>query len=271
VGAVPQECPAISDLDLTLRQNSTNPAAGPARTTPVTWISARRTASVLATLLVAGTIAFALLNRGAATGPPDRVDRVAARSATGTGSGAAQPAVPLVERMLDGLRDGRSVKSFDNPAAGAPVPAVQVANAVPTGRISIDAMELRSPFFEGVYDAVINKGPGHWPGTPLPGQAGNAVLSGHRATHGAEFFDLDVLRRGDKIDVRVGGRDRPLTYVVDGTRIVPQANYVRHVIRQPDDPDARYLTLFACDPVWDSTHRIVVRAQAAPVAPARAG
>jgi len=235
------------------------------------WIHARRAASVLVTLLLAGTIAFALLNRGAATGPPDRADRVAARSATGTGSGFAKPAVPLVERMLDGLRDGRSVKSFDNPAAGAPVPAVQVANAAPTGRVSIDAMKLRSPFFEGVHDAVTNKGLGHWPGTPLPGQAGNAVLSGHRTTHGAEFFDLDVLRGGDKIDVRVGGRDQPMTYVVEDTTIVRQSRYVRHVTRQPTDPDARVLTLFACDPLWDHTHRIVVRARATSPATAEAG
>jgi len=232
------------------------------------WISVRRTASALAILLIAGTACFLALNRGAATGPGPAGDSVAAPASESVVGRASQP---LVERMLDGLRDGRSVKSFDNPAAGASIPAVHIAKAVPTGRVSIDAMELRSPFFEGVYDAVINKGLGHWPGTPLPGQAGNAVLSGHRATHGAEFFDLDVLRGGDKIDVWVGGRDRKLTYVVDSTRIVRQSRYVRHVTRQPTDPDARVLTLFACDPLWDHTHRIVVRARATSPATAEAG
>lgn len=235
------------------------------RTSHVKWIPARRALTVLATVLIAATIAFVLLNRGAATGPRDQADAATKPAA------ARKDSPALVERVLEGLRQGRPARSFDNPTAGASVPEVQVARNVPVGQVQIPAMDLRSTFFEGVHDAVINKGPGHWPGTPLPGQAGNAVLSGHRVTHGAEFRDLDALRRGDKIDVRVGGRERPLTYRVENTTIVKQSRYVRHVTRQPARRNARLLTLFACDPLWDHTHRIVVRAQAAPLAVDRAG
>ena len=38
-------------------------------------------------------------------------------------------------------------------------------------------------------------GPGHLSGTPLPGEAGNAVVSGHRDTH---FAFLRGLREGTR-------------------------------------------------------------------------
>ena len=55
--------------------------------------------------------------------------------------------------------------------------------------------------FEGVDVATLKLGPGHMPETPLPGQPGNAVISGHRTTYGRPFFDLDQLAVGDSIGV----------------------------------------------------------------------
>jgi len=39
------------------------------------------------------------------------------------------------------------------------------------------------------------------PGTALPGQPGNAVISGHRTTYGAPFHDLDRVAAGDLVTV----------------------------------------------------------------------
>ena len=39
------------------------------------------------------------------------------------------------------------------------------------------------------------------PWTPVPGQPGNAVISGHRTTYGRPFYDLDQLGIGDRIEV----------------------------------------------------------------------
>lgn len=76
------------------------------------------------------------------------------------------------------------------PAQGRPVavlevPALQLFDAVVQGS---DAQDLRS-------------GPGHMPGTPLPGQPGNAVIAGRRATYGAPFGGLASLRTGEMIRV----------------------------------------------------------------------
>ena len=234
----------------------------------MTALTARRAAAVVATVLVAAVIAFVTLNRGAASGPSDDAAGGASDKPAAMPSAEARP---LVERMLERLGAGRSIRSIDDPVQASDVPEISVASSVPVGRLTIPAMDLRTSYFEGVHDAVIDRGPGHWPGTPLPGQEGNSVFSGHRATHGAEFVDLDVLDPGDRIVMRVGGRDEPYTYRVRGTTIVDQSRYVPYVTRQPVAQDARILTLFACNPVWDSTHRIVVRAELVGNGPAEAG
>jgi sortase A len=35
----------------------------------------------------------------------------------------------------------------------------------------------------------------------MPGQVGNTVISGHRTTNGAPFYNLDRLERGDTISI----------------------------------------------------------------------
>jgi sortase A len=52
---------------------------------------------------------------------------------------------------------------------------------------------------EGVSVDDLRKGPGHYPGTALPGGLGNFVVSGHRTTYLAPFNRVDELSLGDKI------------------------------------------------------------------------
>jgi sortase A len=82
-------------------------------------------------------------------------------------------------------------------------------------------------------------GPGHMDGTPLPGEPGNAVVSGHRDTH---FAFLRRLHVGDPVVVerRDGTRRR---YVVRTVAVVDQRD--TWVIE--DAGDTR-LTLLTCYP-----------------------
>ena len=57
---------------------------------------------------------------------------------------------------------------------------------------------------EGTSAGDLLAGPGHLASTPLPGQAGNAVVLGKGATAGAPFSRLTALRRGDDVAVRTG-------------------------------------------------------------------
>ena len=70
-------------------------------------------------------------------------------------------------------------------------------------RISVPSLDLEAVVFEGVSSATLAKGPGHMPGTPIPGQPGNSVISGHRTTYGRPFYDFDPWLPA------IGSRSRP--------------------------------------------------------------
>jgi sortase A len=125
------------------------------------------------------------------------------------------------------------------------------------GTIEIPKISINKIFVEGTGREDLKKGPGHYPGTPLPGQVGNAAIAGHRTTYGHPFFDLDQLARGDKIiTTSVAGR---YTYEVRDTLIVhPEDTYV-----VDNTPDAQ-LTLTTCNPKYSARERLVIKAVLVP-------
>ncbi|MDQ3030267.1 MAG: class E sortase [Actinomycetota bacterium] len=179
---------------------------------------------------------------------------------------------PAVIRRLRELRrnggDDVQVASGDDPVAGASGRLRRLfvndkRKGGPIGRIQIPAIDVNERYRRGVYDEPLQKGPGHWPGTPLPGARGNSVLSGHRTTYTQPFADLDLLERGDRVVTTLGGKHRT-AYRVTKTTVVPESNYVKFVLRQPQARRARMITMFACTPKGYRTHRIVVQAKALP-------
>ena len=120
------------------------------------------------------------------------------------------------------------------------------------GTIRIPAISLTHPVYEGVWLTVIDKGPGHWPGTAWPGARGNTVFPGHRVTHSHPFLDLDKLRPGDEIffDMPEG----TFTYRVRETMIVKPSDI--WVVDQHENAE---VTLIACHPKHSARQRIVVK------------
>lgn len=114
---------------------------------------------------------------------------------------------------------------------------------------------------EGVGRADLKKGPGHYPGTALPGQLGNVVVSGHRTTYGAPFNRLDELDAGDPVVIET--RTGWYTYTVQRVYVVkPTAVEVTYPV--PDHlgavPSQRLLTLTTCNPKYSAKTRLIVRA-----------
>ncbi len=125
----------------------------------------------------------------------------------------------------------------------------------PLGTIRIPDIGLQWTVVEGVSRADLKNGAGHMPDTPLPGQPGNAVVSGHRTTYGAPFNEIDELQPGDLIfwDSPVIGTH---TYVVTESIIVaPTALWVT------DPRDGGWLTLTTCNPEFSARERLVVFAE----------
>lgn len=82
-----------------------------------------------------------------------------------------------------------------NGAADAAL-AAPVAAGAPVARLVAPRIGLDEVVVEGVGATELRAGPGHLPDTPLPGAAGNAVLSAHRDLH---FRRLGELRVGDTV------------------------------------------------------------------------
>ncbi len=185
----------------------------------------------------------------------------APRSDPKTGTRAkANPSAASVKSVNDQVAKA-ALSGYDQPVTAAAAAGVRTTPGKyqPVGRIKIARMGLDVPYGEGVYASALDHGPGHWPGTPLPGQSGTSVLSGHRNTHTAPFRYLNWLKPGDKIVVTTGKGD-PVTFRVDDTTIVPEAKYPAFVLKPAKNPDAAHLTLFACHPEGNPIFRIVVRA-----------
>ena len=115
------------------------------------------------------------------------------------------------------------------------IPAVEMLTRVSIPRINMDAIVI-----EGASRKQLSIGPGHVVDTAMPGEPGNAVITGHRDTF---FRNIYELKKGDVIIVRRNGH--VFKYQVTGKKIV-----------EPDDLsvlkptiDAQ-LTLITCYPTY---------------------
>jgi sortase A len=90
--------------------------------------------------------------------------------------------------------------------------------------------------------------------SPLPGQPGNAVLSGHRTTYGRPFFDFDLLEIGDEIEVEsaIGMH----IYVVREIEVVQPTD-----VWVTNNRAGAWLTMTTCEPKFSARQRLVVWAE----------
>lgn len=153
----------------------------------------------------------------------------------------------------DGHEDDATVGTIPNPVASI----AAVPEGEPTAIISIPKINVHKTVVEGVGLPDLKKGPGHYPGTPLPGQKGNAAIAGHRTTYGAPFNRIDELKPGDSVYVQtVQGKFR---YVVKETMIVSPTQ-----VEVLEDKGDNRLTLTACHPKYSAKQRIVVVSELGP-------
>jgi sortase A len=163
------------------------------------------------------------------TSPPDTTATTLASSPTSTQPSTSIPAsVPLLEEQ-------------------------PVDEGVPFARIVIPKIAVDAVVFEGVERAVLKQGPGHMPWTPLPGQPGNAVISGHRTTYGRPFYDLDQLVVGDTIQVETS-LGIHLYEVREVLVVLPTDVWVT------EDKPGAWLTLTTCNPRFSARERLVIQA-----------
>jgi sortase A len=122
-------------------------------------------------------------------------------------------------------------------------------------RISIPSLDVDTIVVEGTTLSALEAGAGHYAGTALPCERGNAAIAGHRTTYGKPFAAIDDLGPGDEITLETPvGR---CTY-----RVIGQP-WITH----PSDFEVlgqgrgTILTLTTCHPPGSAEERLIVRAR----------
>jgi sortase A len=108
----------------------------------------------------------------------------------------------------------------------------------PLARLRIPRLGLDEIVIEGVGNEELNVGPGHVPGSALPGEPGNAVISAHRDRHFSSLGDLSV---GDTIATELG--HATTRWVVVSRRVLDAGEPALFATREPT------LTLTTCWPI----------------------
>jgi sortase A len=131
-------------------------------------------------------------------------------------------------------------------------PAVQTLTRISIPKISLDAIVV-----EGASSRQLAQGPGHLTETPFPGDAGNAVITGHRDTFFRRIFELHP---GDEIDVQRNGRE--FHYEVTGRKIVNPDDV--SVLNPTSDAQLTLITCYPIHYVGPAPQRLVIFSKLAP-------
>ena len=129
----------------------------------------------------------------------------------------------------------------------------QPAEGSVVARLQIPAIGVDEYVVQGTAEGDLAKGPGHYVGTAMPGQAGNVAVAGHRTTYGAPFNNLDQLTPGDPVVLTSQSGTR-LEYVVSHKPVAVAPSDVA-VLRPFGD---NRLTLTTCNPRFSASQRLVV-------------
>ena len=134
------------------------------------------------------------------------------------------------------------------------------------GDIQIPRFDLDAVLIEGTDTASLERGPGHYPDTPFPGQPGTVGIAGHRTTYLAPFRHIDSLVAGDKI--MIGMPYGNFVYTVQKHEIVPPTE-----VSITDPVGYPRLVLTACHPLYSAAERyaIFARLTSERLAPTHAG
>jgi sortase A len=212
--------PATAEDDPTLRPGpSSVSAAAPATTIAATDTTAATTATTTTT--TSTTLAPTTTAAPTTTVPPSTIF----------------PAETLPEQLAGPI--------------DPPLDADGAEPLVPLGGIIIPKIGLEAPMHEGIRLTTLDYGPGHWPGTAMPGEVGNAVIAAHRTSHGAEFRNVDQLVPGDEVRFETAA-GVSVYRVVETEVVTPDAVWI------VDQTPTATATLFACHPPGSVSHRIVV-------------
>ena len=176
----------------------------------------------------------------------------------------------VTDLLSNARQDELTAELREEWAAPAAVPAeLQGGEAFAMLHIPRLGADYARAVVEGTGTEDLEQGPGHYPGTAMPGEQGNFAVAGHRVGRGSPFLEIDELRAGDPVVVETA--DSWFVYrvlgpadVVPGQQVVSPSDVsvIAPTPNGPPDgaPTGAYLTLTTCHPEYSARERLIVHA-----------
>jgi sortase A len=142
--------------------------------------------------------------------------------------------------------DRVEVQEIEPVASDLPLPAI----GDPVAKIRIPSIGVNRTVVSSVLLSQLQRGPGHYPETPMPGKKGNVAIAGHRTTFGQPFHNIDKVENGDQIIFETVQGE--FVYEVTDLFIV-KPNQVEIL----EDFGDNRVTLIACHPKYSAAERII--------------
>jgi sortase A len=180
-------------------------------------------------------------------------------------AGVAMFAYPVGTDVYSRYKQG----NLDSQFGGTQYSEKYSTHQIPVGdvltKLEIPKVGLKVLVVEGTTPAALRAGAGHYPGTPLPGEAGNVGIAGHRTTFGRPFNHLDEMRPGDQVLLITPFK------VFHYVAVQPFAGHSNPWVVTPKDfsvvqniPGGHFLTLTTCNPKGSARQRLVLRLELDP-------
>ena len=153
-------------------------------------------------------------------------------------------------------RRSESLSRDAHPATSPPLGRICVGDTI--ARLSIERLGVETPVREGVDEVTLAHGPGHVPGTALPGEVTGRMHSVIATSRDASEPFVEKLVIGDRVEVRTPFG--PRLYRVVRRSTVPAAELS---IEPTDEPTLTLVSPYPSDSIGPAPLRLVVRAELA--------
>lgn len=194
-------------------------------------------------------------------------------------AGVGMFAYPVATDWMAAHRQSALKSQFATEAGNAHYRQIWERHEIPVGagltRLQIPAIGVDVVVVQGTTPAALAAGAGHYVNSPLPGEAGNVAIAGHRTTYGRPFNRLDEVRPGDRVVLitpfaryiyaAVGpfaGHPNPWPVLPTDVGVVSQTGPLA---------TGHWLTLTTCTPKGSAAQRLILRAMLVATSPLPGG
>ena len=154
--------------------------------------------------------------------------------------------VPATGNEVPGEEEGYDIGGEESEEAGVleespDTSAYVTLNSI--GILKINAIGVNYSVWDEATKVSLRYGLGHYPGSVMPGEAGNATILGHNYKNGTMFHNLGKLKKGDKV-VFKSKNGKEITFVVEESKIIKADDLDKYIGADvSSDPQ---LTLVTC-------------------------